>query len=306
MARFSLAVAVATVLVEVLGAAAPGRAADLPLPVKAALPSVLPYNWTGFYVGGNVGGGFGYSADTWSFFAPGANLAATAGVCRPAGSALCATGGSSNGLNGVIGGVQLGYNWQIANYLAGLEADFDGTGQKGGGTASALFPLNGTPGGTITAPYSESLSFLGTVRARGGYIIANQFLIYGTGGLAYGRIAGSGSETAPGFNVPASNALGAASCVSGVCSLGSWSTGVTKVGWVAGAGVEGAAFGNWSWRVEYLHVDLGSANLSFSTLPGCYGFAFTCGPVQTGTATFSAHVTDEIVRAGFNYRFGPL
>lgn len=74
----------------------------------------------------------------------------------------------------------------------------------------------------------------------------------------------------------------------------------------AGAGVEGVIVGNWSWRLEYLHIDLGNVNMSFATLLGCYGFAVACGPVTAGTGSISSHVTDEIGSVGFDYRFGAI
>lgn len=292
--------------------AGPAAAADLAVkaPLVPVVPPVVSYGWTGFYVGGNFGYSFGYADDEWNFFAAGANAAAVSGTCRPAGSALCATGSSSNTLDGIIGGAQAGYNWQFASYLIGVETDFEASGQKGNGTLGALFPLNGTGGGTISTAYSENLTWLGTVRARAGYVIADRWFIYGTGGLAYGHVSTAGTATSIGTNIPTLAALGAGACtaagVVGTCPVANWSDGVTKVGWTAGGGVEGALAGNWSWRVEYLHVDLGNVNMSFATLPGCYGVAAACGPVVAGTGSVSSHVTDEIVRAGIDYRFGAL
>lgn len=288
--------------------ASPVAAADLI--VKAPIvPPVVPYSWSGFYAGGNIGYSSGWAANDWNFYAAGANAAADSGICRPAGSALCATGSDADRLNGVIGGAQIGYNWQIATYLVGLETDFEGSGQRGSDALAAIYPLNGTPGGTINTSYTESLDWLGTVRARFGYVFADRWLVYATGGLAYGHVTTDGAATSIGFaGIPAVVALGAGPCTApvGTCPVANWSTGATKVGWTAGAGVEGAIVGNWSWRVEYLHVDLGNFNLSFATLPGCYGTAAACGPVVAGSGTTSSHVTDEIVRVGFDYRLGAL
>jgi outer membrane immunogenic protein len=299
---------IAAALVALL--TAPARAADLPLKAPL-LPPVVPYNWTGFYAGGNIGYSFGDANNIWTLFAAGANLAATSGVCRPAGSALCATGGDSNRLNGVVGGIEAGYNWQIVNYLLGVEADFQGSGQRGSGSPALTFPLNGTPGGTITTAYSESLAWFGTVRARAGYVIAGRWLLYGTGGLAYGGVTSSGSASSAGIaGVPAVVALGAGACSvpvgAAICPVANWSDSAVHVGWALGAGAEGAIFGNWTWRVEYLHIDLGNANLGFGTLPGCFGTGVACGPVAAGTGNINSHITDDIVRAGFTYRFGVL
>src|SRR4029077_2090227 len=68
-----------------------------------------------------------------------------------------------------------------------------------------------------------------------------------------------------------------------------------EIGWTLGAGAEGGIVGNWSWKVEYLHVDLGSVTTTFATLPGCYGLA-VCFGLNTGAGTISHHhVTDEIL-----------
>ena len=86
-----------------------------------------------------------------------------------------------------------------------------------------------------------------------------------------------------------------------------------EAGWTLGVGAEGAITGNWTWKVEYLHVDLGSVSTTFATLPGCFGGiliiggagAANCAPALAGAGTIRSRITDEIVRVGINYRFGP-
>ena len=100
--------------------AAPAMAADMP--VKAPLaPAASPYSWTGFYAGGNIGYSWGRSANSLSF------VDATSG-------AILSASDAKFDLNGVIGGVQIGRNWQTNNWVWGLEADFQGSGQKGSGS----------------------------------------------------------------------------------------------------------------------------------------------------------------------------
>ena len=102
--------------------AAPAMAADMP--VKAPLaPAASPYSWTGFYAGGNIGYSWGRSASSLSF------VDATSG-------AILSASDAKFDLNGVIGGVQIGRNWQTNNWVWGLEADFQGSGQKGSGSAA--------------------------------------------------------------------------------------------------------------------------------------------------------------------------
>jgi len=125
------------------------------------------------------------------------------------------------------------------------------------------------------------------VRGRVGYLINPTTLLYGTGGLAYGGIGVSGTITD--------------GCFSGAphaCAPGSWgfSKNATNVGWTAGGGVEGVVpnTANWTWKVEYLYLDLGSVSGT--------GFeaAADFGPLPY---TWSSKVTDNILRVGMNYHF---
>lgn len=240
-----------------LGAVSPAVAADMsPAPFYKA-PAMLPsYNWTGLYIGANIGGSFG-NADTSVAFAG-------AGVATP-----------SFNMDGVVGGGQIGYNLQTGSWIWGIEADFQGTSQSGSGAASqtgilninaALIPVTGN------LAYSEKLPWFGTVRGRLGFTPADRWFLYATGGLAYGEVDTNSTLTV------------------GPTSAGT-SFSNTKTGWTVGAGVEAALWGKWTGKLEYLYVDLGSVNNSFTGLS-----IFT--PV-----TISSHVTDNIVRVGLNYRF---
>src|ERR1700759_5039058 len=96
-----------------------GSAADLGgQPYSKSPVYVQPgYDWTGPYIGANVGYSWGRSSDT-STLNPGAEPALF-------------TNTSSSKMDGVVGGAQMGYNWQLQNWLLGGEADFQGTGQRG-------------------------------------------------------------------------------------------------------------------------------------------------------------------------------
>jgi outer membrane immunogenic protein len=132
------------------------RAADLSVaPLYKAPPSevVQAYNWTGFYVGVNGGGGWGRS--WWRDTATGVDL------------------------SGGLAGGTAGYNWQIGKAVLGLETDADWAHLQGTGT-STLCP----------AGCSTTDGWLGTVRGRVGYAF-DRFLPYVTGGLAVGDIQAS-------------------------------------------------------------------------------------------------------------------
>jgi len=288
--------------VEVRDSATTAMATSLATKAPIVSP-VAPISWTGFYVGGNMGYSWGKSSNGWNVFAPD-----TGGSTICGSSALCATAVDSNIMNGPIGGLQAGYNWQQGNFLVGIETDIQAANQKGDGSFIANFPtsilVNNEPVfGTLNASYEQKLTWLGTLRGRVGFT-NHGWLVYGTGGLAYGRVKINGVATATGINIPG---LGLPTCpVSGICPLASLDDSVIKVGWTAGAGVELILADNWSWKVEYLHVDLGTIERTFTTLPGCFGGpTFGCGTAGAGTSTLRSKVTDEIVRIGINYRFAP-
>jgi outer membrane immunogenic protein len=251
----------AVVLLAVL-TGTPALAADMAL--KAPPPPAPAYSWTGFYMGLNLGYSFGNERTNWT----------VAGV--PVGT-------TSAKMDGILGGGQAGYNWQSGSWVLGIEADIQGTGERGTSTISRsvttdpCFPVAVCPI-TTTAALSnqEKLSWFGTVRGRLGVTPTDRALIYATGGLAYGEVQTIGSET-----------------VAGATLAGSTNT--THAGWTVGGGVEWALWGsnNWTAKVEYLYVDLGTVNNTFAGIA-----PFT--PIST-----SAHITDNVVRAGINYRFGP-
>jgi outer membrane immunogenic protein len=252
-------------------------AADLP--VKAPPPIVAPaYNWTGFYVGGNIGYSWGKADSTFDI----PSLAALG---------LPVVFSDSLKPNGIIGGGQIGYNWQASpNWVLGIEADFQGSGQKDSNSFSDPFSFftiqfcdcqNGfiliSNPGTAGFSHEEKLTWFGTLRGRIGYVFPNNAMLYGTGGLAYGHVESS-------LTANVSTALG------GVTSILSGSD--TKVGWTLGVGIESPLGNsrNWTWKVEYLYVDLGTVNYAFTN-------------PNLGAVTFSTDVTDNIVRVGLNYRF---
>ena len=249
--------------------------------------------WAGFYVGGNVGYGWADAKNDWNFFAQ-----TTSGVTdcstafHPGGSnAMCASGSDSNHLKGVIGGLQAGYNWQSGQFVTGIVTDFQFSGQNGSNIFNAMFPIN-SDGGTISATYTERLSWLGTLRGKLGLSV-DRSLFYATGGLAYGEVKVSGAATATVdilVNTPPA-------------PFASWSQSTIKAGWAIGAGMEQSIDRNWSLMFEYLYVDLGHVNTNFATIGGDYGqFNNASNSVLPGTGAISSRVTDSIVRFGINYR----
>jgi outer membrane immunogenic protein len=271
-----------------LAVSAPVMAADLPAAPVYKAPALVPlpvYDWTGFYVGVNGGYSWGKSATDYTVtgFAPFS---------------------TSQSMNGWVFGGQAGYNWQFnRNWIFGLEADLQATGQHGTAalpglsttvtipclpTTNICFPTVTTT--TTTGSVEQKLPWLGTARARLGFLPADRWMLYVTGGLAFGEV-----ETSAAASSTTTTTLGLGGPVVGTTTAtAAASANTTRAGWTVGAGSEWVISGPWTAKVEYLYVDLGnvSNNFTFAGLPGA--------PV----VTTSSHVTDNIVRVGLNYRFG--
>src|SRR5687768_7315434 len=95
--------------------AAPSMAADMPLKAPPATAIAAVYNWTGFYLGGHVGYGWGRST-----------LNDVDNFCL--GISNCPNPPDRYNFDGIVGGVQAGYNWQTGNLVFGVEADFSFSG----------------------------------------------------------------------------------------------------------------------------------------------------------------------------------
>jgi outer membrane immunogenic protein len=304
--------------------AGPATAADLARPVyrRPVVVAAPVYTWTGFYVGGNVGYGWG---DANTDLTANGNVTSSAGCvttgCPPLNiqvpaSFAFATSNTARP-NGVIGGGQIGYNYQFSpRWLLGFEADIQGSGERASGqlagtfvtqfcqlaTASGVctssFPINGT----ALNSYQAKIDWFGTVRGRLGILVGNQLLIYGTGGLAYGEISVSGNANISAILAPSAGALSFTPTTAG------FGASKTNVGFSVGGGMEGRFSywlpPNWTWKLEYLYLDLGSVNTA-----GPFALAAPAAAAQflspmTGTVTTHTRFTDNIVRVGLNYKFG--
>jgi outer membrane immunogenic protein len=266
--KFIVSIAVA---VSAMIGKGPAFAADLGTAPYDRTPAyIVPvYNWSGVYIGVNLGYGWGRSSDTSSLVASAPLFSDTASLP----------------MNGVLGGAQFGYNLQMQNWLVGFEADFQGTGQSsnhsftcpaGVCTSTLVAGILPVPGPALPVTLSQQLNFFGTVRGRVGVVVTPTVLLYATGGLAYGQVDSN-------------------STLAGATKAQNYNP-----GWTVGGGIEGAIGSGWSARLEYLYLDLGNVSNTFtSNVLAAGGFAQLTG-------SFNSHVTDSIVRAGLNYKFsGP-
>ena len=243
-------------------------AADLPTKAPVYKAPIVDW-WTGGYLGVNVG----YSWGDWESHSNQKVFNFESFNASPK-------------VNGVVGGVQVGYNWRVGGqWLWGVEADLQATGERERQTWTdpGLQPppvLNDfVPRCCGPAALSHKWDFpwFGTLRLRAGITPSPQWLLYATGGLAVGESKYSFNFSQPGAApAPTNFAL---------------SSSDTRVGFAVGAGTEYKLDPSWSVKLEYLYVDLGKASIDTHDIDG---FPFHV----------DYRVRDHILRAGLNWRFG--
>lgn len=260
-------------------------AAAADLPRRQAPPPVFTpipvFTWTGAYFGINAGYVFSEN-----------DTIRTTGINTPGGAQLqnnvingLRQASVRNATEGFTGGGQVGYNYQFtpgSGIVVGLEADAQYTDLQRTTTQVIFNPVVNP--NQLTNTYRTELSFLGTVRGRIGYAF-DKFLVYGTGGFAYGDVSQRITFTT---GVP-------------VTYAGSRSN--IETGYAYGGGIEYAlptdSFFNFfkssavTLKAEYLRYDLGSRNLLVASVGG------------PGVG-YNSRISTEgsIARAGLNYKFG--
>jgi outer membrane immunogenic protein len=210
------------------------QAADLRAPsYKAPIYTAPAANdWSGFYVGGNAGYGFGSANVTSSVGPGGLNDDAIAAAQSP-----------SLSPKGFTGGLQAGYNYQMGSWVFGIEADINYFGLKASDTTTAIYPLGG---GAFTTSATVKTDWLFTLRPRIGYAF-DRFMIYGTGGLAMTSVK---------YDEEFSSVFGETESASGS---------KMKLGWTAGLGAEYAIWSRWTLKAEYLYANFGSISVDGTT-----------------------------------------
>jgi outer membrane immunogenic protein len=223
--------------------------------------------WTGFYVGGSAGVGFGGDSksvdlDAFNYFKP-----------TPIPGEVTNVGTDS----AFIGGGQIGYNHAISTrWVVGIEADISSFDFK-----AAETPASSKKDWGSDTLVSVEMDWLATVRARLGFAV-DQWLIYGTGGLAFSN----GEYRNHDF------------CNTGPCGTGLMDAkGDMGTGWTVGGGLALALASNWTASAEYLFVRFDGKEYS--------GTAFNQENIATNEFRFSASPADfNIIRVGLNYQFG--
>jgi opacity protein-like surface antigen len=257
------------------GLAGSALAADMP--IKAPPVPRVVSDWTGFYIG--IHGGYGWARPSISDFdlnQSNPNSLSGAEPSLPAPK-----------LRGAVFGGHAGYNWQWGQRgVVGLEIDYSAANLK---STQEVF-VDADAAHIETRTLQSKLDGLASTRARVGFLVGPEFLLYGTGGAAWGHTKFTDTDAlsaaAPGeiFQVNISRA------------------GANHFGWVAGAG------GEWKlWdtgvmlRVEYLHYDFGSASLAFDTT-----ITTTNNGAHFKGDSFNVplgRLTTDVVRGGLSYKF---
>jgi outer membrane immunogenic protein len=254
--------------IALLGCASAVGAADLPIRKSPPPPPPPVLTWDGFYLGGQIGGGWATDkmSESTAFVPP-------------------ATGSASLGENGIIGGAHAGYNWQFGSMVTGLEGDFEGTSlRKSSNCLTADAGVgNASPGicfpSTLAYGYRTALPWQSSTRARLGYAFDN-FLVYGTGGVAIADVSTRYTQSGSGF---------------GDAEMGAQSFNRTAVGFTVGGGVEYAINANWSARAEYRFSDFGKVSNPVTS----------AGFFWNGYANRHS-VEDNAVLFGVSYKFDAL
>ena len=256
--------------------AAVALAADLPTKKEAPAPVFVPppFTWTGFYIGGNIGGVWGTGTRQSTLYAAGFPFLST----------YYPNNLGTNPGGWLLGG-QAGYNYQSGAAVFGLETDLDWTSMNRNfhyispAFAGLVEPFNIYNGDYLALNAKANLDWLGTTRVRVGFVATpdNRLLFYGTGGIAYG----GGSAN---YNLY--------DAFYGAYWTGNPSS--SRVGWTLGAGAEYALTNNWTIKGEYLYYNLGSSRT----------FAYSNSLFFPGVVATTKYTWDgSIFRIGVNYKF---
>jgi outer membrane immunogenic protein len=228
-------------------------AADMrPAPVYTKAPMMAPpFSWTGFYIGGNIGGAWAHHNWDDSFF--GLNF----------------DDGNNNGV--FIAGGQVGGNYQINNFVIGVEGTFDWAANNNNSTTGIFVP--GLKGNIVQI--TSNNTWITTLAGRLG-VAYDRVLFYGKGGGAWiGNNGFTVTDVTTGASITGSNSN-------------------TTSGWLIGAGLEWAFANNWSLKAEYDYIGLSGRTFTIPAgSPFLVGDTFTTGNNNIQMAT-----------VGINFRFG--
>jgi outer membrane immunogenic protein len=217
----------------------PAQAADMGIPSRSYYPPPPPaiYDWTGIYIGGNIGGGMLVDSVTQNGTSHGGFNLASTGNLRPA---------------GVIGGGQIGANYEFAPWVVGVEGSWTDSAISGS-------TLIGCSGPCLTGPlltvhnaserFTSHPAWFAAVTGRVGYA-ANDWLFYAKAGGAWMRVGYTEDLIAAGAGATTTTQV----------------INDNRTGFVAGVGIEIGLVENLSAKIEYDFYDFGSKNYNFNVI----------------------------------------
>lgn len=274
------------ILAITLSVAATGAASAADIAARPAATPAAPaaYDWSGFYFGGHVGGGW----STTSFADPSA-AQVFANCCFQAFFAPGAAATDANA-SSFLGGVQAGWMYQIGRLVIGNDLDWSATNMRGHG--SGFFPAApGFVGSGALESYSANTKWVATATTTIGFA-SDRWMYYGKAGAAL-----ADNSYGLGVFIP-DNTFG------GTFNLSSPGVNAIVTGWTVGAGVKWALATNWFASVEYDFVDFGSKEQNFNAVCS----PSPCSPGGSpATATFNPTFNQYIseVKLGLDYKFDP-
>jgi len=237
-------------------------------------------SWEGFYAGGNIGGAWSTTCNTWE---PGNLIKGTPPLANAFYNRNCPNNST------FIGGLQFGYNFQVDRIVWGLDFDYDGWASNKHNRSYTYAGATPPPNGTYTFNGNVSPSGFGLIHPRIGYVIDDWLPYFTAGAIVAG---GSHSSTA------------AFTPVGGSAPTTSFSGGknFTSTGWIVGVGAEYGLNGPWSLKAEYLYANLGKGKNTTTT---CTASASACAAFSNFSLdNIHNSFTANLFRVGFNYRFG--
>jgi outer membrane immunogenic protein len=267
--------------------AIPALAADLPVKAPARVVPAIA-DWTGFYIG--IHGGYGWGDAKVDEFDLNGGFGSGFRLNQPK-------------PKGWVFGGHAGYNYQWSRMVGGIEIDYSGANLKDDQSRALHFSETGgglTLTEDVTRKLSAKIDALASARARLGVLLVPDFLLYGTGGVAWGHTNADMSFRDT-FRLSDGKTT-----ITLLDDNEATQAGANHFGWVAGAGGEWAVFGGgsgWRLRAEYLHYDFGRTTQGFSG-KGSLSGAIVGQPIIFGiNGDFNAKLTADVVRGGLSYKF---
>ena len=265
-----------------LGLVNVASAADMAVKARPVVAPVVVSDWTGFYIGGSIGGR--WTDNSWNTTCQETGFPGNPS-CIVFADRFATNNPQSFNSSAFRASIYGGYNWQVTSWVVGVEGDVGWADNKrtNAGIPGVESPtVVGAPGldtSTVRTTWDAGL------RGRVGYLVTPNVLFYGTGGVAFAHVEATshcGTLFAVGWCGIAAN-IGRTDTTSS-----------DRVGWTLGGGVEAMFASNWLLRGEYRYADFGNV-----------GFTQLAGPTSNVDAfTASVKYRTHTALVGLAYKFG--